>query len=70
MTLDDEEAEIALMALQHLRADANNQRTGNQVMQVGGAAHRCCGYVISKCDALICRIQQYKQDLAEEQADA
>ena len=63
LTLDDDEAELALLGLCHLRYDATNR-------EVYGAAWRCCKHVAFKCDKLIKRIEQWQQDQKEEADDA
>ena len=64
MTLDNEETELALLALWHLKADATNQADGTGgKYQVGGAAWRCCKHVAAKCEKLIKRIEQWQTDV-------
>ena len=66
--LNDDEADLALMALLHLRDDAGD--AGRNMTLTATAARRCCWYVVKRVEALIERIEQWKKDEAEERADA
>jgi hypothetical protein len=68
LTLDDDETDLALMALRHTADQACAQST-NGSLQSGGAAKACVdGFCVPRLRALIERIQQYKQD--QENGDA
>ncbi len=68
MTLDDEEAEIALVALRHTLWRANDQTT-RMVPGCTEAAWWCTKHCIAKFDLLIARIEEALKDHAEEKAD-
>jgi hypothetical protein len=58
LTLDDDETDLALMALMALSNDTRVQ-----------AASHIRGFLLPRLRALVERIEQHKQDEAEEEAD-
>lgn len=71
LTLDDDEADLALMALRYTTdaacAQSINQRTDSGC---DGAAKACVDdFCLPRLRALIGRIQQHNRDVAEEKAD-
>ncbi len=66
LTLDDDESDLALMALEHF-IEATAKACRDFVLP--SAAKACCEHVAPKVEALIDRIQQHKMDEAEERAD-
>lgn len=67
LTLDEDELELAVMALRVFRALSIKEADGNLTEW---PAKACCRHVAAQCDTLIDRIEQHQQDEEEEKADA
>ncbi len=68
MTLNDDEADLALMALRYVADEVVAQSVSHSPQSGCDKAAKACvdDFCLPRLRALIGRIQQHKQDLAEE----